>query len=78
MIDSWARPERLAQLLTFVVFPRNGVAKQRPGFRMVQVEASFDASSTEIRRRVRAGESAGEMVQPEVAEFIAERGLYLG
>jgi len=77
VIDSWARPERLADLLTFVVFPRDGVATQKPGFRMLPVDASFDASSTEIRRRVRAGERISEFVLPEVEAYLHDRGLYL-
>ena len=77
VIESWARPERLAELVTFVVFPRDGVAAQKPGFRMVPVDASFDASSTEIRRRVRAGEGISDQVEIGVGEYIAQRGLYL-
>ena len=37
-----------------------------------------DASSTEIRRRVAAGESIDGLVTPSVARVIAERGLYRG
>ena len=77
VIETWAKPEVLARLVTFVVFPRGGVAEPKEGFRMVPVDASFDASSTEVRRRVRAGESCGELVLPGVEEFIEERGLYL-
>jgi nicotinate-nucleotide adenylyltransferase len=77
VIETWAKPEVLARLLTFVVFPRGGVAEPKEGFRMVLVDASFDASSTEVRRRVGAGESCGELLEPGVEELIEERGLYL-
>ena len=77
VIEKWARPEVLAELVTFIVFPRGGVADKKDGFRMVTVDASFDASSTEVRRRVRAGEAVGELVEPGVEEYIEERGLYL-
>jgi len=36
------------------------------------------ASSTEIRRLCAAGRSVGELVPPEVAAYMAERGLYSG
>ena len=77
VIETWANPELLARLVTFVVFPRGGVAEEKEGFRMVPVDASFDASSTEIRQRVRAGESIGKLVVPEVERLIRERRLYL-
>jgi nicotinate-nucleotide adenylyltransferase len=36
----------------------------------------LDISSTEIRRRVAAGEVISELVPPEVARYIAQHGLY--
>jgi nicotinate-nucleotide adenylyltransferase len=77
VIETWAKPELLAELVTFIVFPRGGVARPKEGVRMAAVDASFDASSTEIRRRVRAGESVSDLVVPEVEAAIRERGLYL-
>ncbi|MCL2885098.1 MAG: nicotinate (nicotinamide) nucleotide adenylyltransferase [Oscillospiraceae bacterium] len=35
-----------------------------------------DVSATEIRRRIAAGQSLGELVPPGVAAYIAEKGLY--
>ncbi len=35
-----------------------------------------EASSTEARRRLRAGEPAGDLIAPAVAEYIAKHGLY--
>ena len=70
VIETWAKPEVLAKLVTFIVFPRGGVAEEKEGFRRVEVDASFDASSTEIRQRVRAGEAIGDLVVPEVEVFI--------
>ncbi|OFW07286.1 MAG: nicotinate (nicotinamide) nucleotide adenylyltransferase [Acidobacteria bacterium RIFCSPLOWO2_02_FULL_67_36] len=37
-----------------------------------------DVSSTDIRRRLRAGESIAELVAPAVATHIAQHGLYAG
>ena len=36
----------------------------------------IDASSTEVRRRLRAGESVDDLLAPRVAAYIAEHGLY--
>lgn len=36
----------------------------------------FDASSTEIRNRVRSGEDISSLVAPEVKEYIYRHGLY--
>lgn len=76
VIETWAKPEVLAALVTFVVFPRDGVAADKEGFRMVFVDASFDASSTEVRQRVRGGKAIGDLVVPEVEWYLLERGLY--
>ncbi|MGI9240698.1 MAG: nicotinate (nicotinamide) nucleotide adenylyltransferase [Verrucomicrobiales bacterium] len=76
VIETWAKPEVLAELVTFVVFPRGGIARPKDGFRMVAVDASFDASSTDIRRRVRDGEAISDLVLPEVECFVSDRGLY--
>jgi len=35
-----------------------------------------DASSTEIRRRLAAGEDVADMLHPAVAEYIRRHGLY--
>jgi nicotinate-nucleotide adenylyltransferase len=75
-IGTWARPEVLARLVTFVVFPRGGEVAAKEGFRMVPVDASFDASSTEVRRRVREGEPIADLVAPGVERYIRDRGLY--
>ena len=76
VIETWAKPEVLAALVTFVVFPRGGIARPKDGFRMVAVDAAFDASSTEIRRRVRDGEAISDLVLPDVERFLIDRGLY--
>ena len=36
----------------------------------------FEVSSTEIRNKIRAGESADGLLAPDVAAFIAQKGLY--
>jgi len=76
VIETWAKPEVLAGLVTFVAFPRGGTARAKDGFRMVPVDAAFDASSTQIRERVREGKAIGDLVVPEVEWYLLERGLY--
>ncbi len=77
VLDSWAKPEVLAELLTFIVFPRGGEAGA-PGrrFRHRRLEANHPASSTEARRRLAAGEPTGGILAPEVARYAEARGLY--
>jgi nicotinate-nucleotide adenylyltransferase len=76
-IESWARPDRLAQRLTFLVFPRDGIPIQaRPGFSHTVIQVSHPASSTAVRDAVRNGGSLERLVPRSVAEYIAEHRLY--
>ena len=43
---------------------------------VVKIREPADVSSTEIRRRVRRGESISGLVRAEVEDYIKERGLY--
>ncbi len=77
-LDRWARPERLAELLTFVVFPRAGwEITPRPGFRHVVIDVVHPASATAIRADVAAGRAPRWLPAP-VASYVAEHGLYRG
>jgi nicotinate-nucleotide adenylyltransferase len=78
---SWREPERIAQLATIVVVRRG---EEPPGdvtgvgsatFRQLRTRR-VDVSSTEIRSRVRAGQSLHGFVPPAVAEYIEMAGLY--
>jgi nicotinate-nucleotide adenylyltransferase len=76
-LDRWARPERLAELLTFIVFPRDGVTPApHPRFRAHFLKASIQASSTEIRQALLAGETTHPNLLPTVADFIRSKQLY--
>jgi len=47
--------------------------------RVILIEtATPDVSSTEIRRRVRAGESIGDLVPESVASYVSTHRLYMG
>jgi nicotinate-nucleotide adenylyltransferase len=73
-LPTWKEPEAVHELATLAV----GV---RPGYEVPAGVISFEiesnpVSSTEIRRRVAAGESIDELVPPAVATAIERLGLY--
>jgi nicotinate-nucleotide adenylyltransferase len=76
---SWREPDRIARLAQIVVVRRGD---ERPsgtaaGLELRQVRTRrIDVSSTEIRARVRAGQSIHGFVPPSVAEYIGTNGLY--
>ncbi len=72
--DRWKAPERLLQLARFVVLSRSGVAAD-PRFTYAKNDV-VTVSSTEIRRRVRAGEPIDAFVDPLVSRYIHHYGLY--
>jgi nicotinate-nucleotide adenylyltransferase len=92
-IASWSRYPAVLDLANFVVVSRPGITldslrervpsafERRPaaGTRVILVEANTpDVSSTDIRRRARAGESLEGFVPAPVAEYIRAHRLYLG
>lgn len=92
-IATWSRYPAVLDLANFVVVSRPGItldslrervpsAFDRPSpahTRVILVEAQTpDVSSTDIRRRVRAGEPLSGLVPPAVADYIKVHRLYLG
>ena len=92
-IDTWSRYPAVLDLANFVVVSRPGITldslrervpsafRDRPSAptRVILVEAHTpDISSTDIRRRVRAGHSLSGHVPDPVARYIAEHRLYSG
>jgi nicotinate-nucleotide adenylyltransferase len=78
-LDRWKDAERLFKLTRFVVLSRQPRAdsRQPPGADIVFAHnATVPISSTEIRRRVRAGESIDAFVDPLVSRYIHHYGLY--
>jgi nicotinate-nucleotide adenylyltransferase len=62
----WHRFERIAELVDIVRIPRSGDSHIP------------DVSSTELRRLIGAGRGYNDMVEPEVADYIAKNLLYKG
>jgi nicotinate-nucleotide adenylyltransferase len=81
-LSGWKEPAEVVRLCTLVVFPRDHVplSLEVPGeASLVVFEAPvIDVSSTDIRRRIRAGESGRDVLPPGVAEYIERHGLYRG
>ena len=92
-IATWSRYPAVLDLANFVVVSRPGITldslrarvpsafRDRPtsSTRVILVEAHTpDISSTDIRRRVRAGHSLAGFVPDPVARYIAEHRLYSG
>ena len=75
-LATWHEPERVRRLAAIAVAPRSGVAIEGDVERIAM--PVVDVSSTDIRRRVAAGEPIDGLVSPGVARVIAERGLYRG
>lgn len=75
-LPTWRNPERLARLVEFIVFSRDGEPAPHPGWRMHHLAGTHPASATAIRHDLAAGESAVEWLTPEVAGYIQQKGLY--
>ncbi|HXG49193.1 MAG TPA: nicotinate (nicotinamide) nucleotide adenylyltransferase [Methylomirabilota bacterium] len=79
-LPQWREAEALAALTEFVIIPRPGVGPvplPAPFRGRVLRGFPFAISSSEIRRRVRAGWPLEPLVPPAVAEAIRNNRLYL-
>ena len=82
-LSSWYEPEAVAELAEVIAVTRPGFALERAAEQGRHVVHNLEMppigiSSTEIRRRVRAGAPIDFMVPIDVRSFIAENGLYVG
>ena len=74
---TWKEPEEIRRRIRIAVANRPGAPAPEGGVQVFEIE-EWPISSTEIRRRIAAGESIGEVVDPLVAWEIERRGLYAG
>jgi nicotinate-nucleotide adenylyltransferase len=85
-LPRWREPERVLELARFAVAERDGarredVERRTAGLRGAARIAYLDlppieASSSEVRRRVAAGEPIDDLVPAAVARYIGQHGLY--
>lgn len=78
-LDQWKDPERLRTLARFVGVTRPGHETPRgeSGLHVVEVPG-VAVSSTEVRRRIRAGAPIRYLVPDAVVEYVERNQLYLG
>jgi nicotinate-nucleotide adenylyltransferase len=80
MFDRWREPAEVLRWVKLAVGTRGGYDVpdlSRYGDRVVPFElASPEVSSSEVRRRVSAGEPIDDLVPPAVAHLIEARNLY--
>jgi nicotinate-nucleotide adenylyltransferase len=86
-LGSWREPAELLSLAHLAVAARAGTARRRvldavgelggdrADVRFLEM-ATVDASSSMARERIARGESVEEILEPAVAAYIAEHGLY--
>jgi len=78
-LPTWRETDRLAGQVTLAVVGRPGspVVPVPTGWRSVAVPvAPIDVSSTELRRRLEAGQAVGDLLPDGVMRCIRRRGLY--
>jgi nicotinate-nucleotide adenylyltransferase len=85
-LPRWRDPERVLELARFAVAERHEARRAEVERRTAELRGRerivfldlppIDASSSDIRRRVAAGEPIDGLVAPAVAAYIAEHGLY--
>lgn len=90
-LDTWREPEEIFKLCYPVyvrrendpetekkIIAKNAEYKEKYGKIVMRVKTEpIEVSSNEIRRRIMASESIRGLVPDKVAEYIAQKGLYL-
>ena len=76
-LSSWKEPEAVLELARLGVATRPGYSAQTDNERIELFEMPpIDVSSSEVRRRVAAGEPIDDLVPPAVAELLAGLAVY--
>lgn len=82
----WYKPEVIVRNCTLLVYPRKAgsnindlkaMYEEKMGAEIIIIDApEIDVSSTEIREKIKNGESADGLLPEKVMEYIRETGLY--
>ncbi|MES2657655.1 MAG: nicotinate (nicotinamide) nucleotide adenylyltransferase [Verrucomicrobiota bacterium] len=75
-LPRWKNPERLAARVEFIVLARGETPPPRDGYRLHVVQGQHPASATAIREAVSNGLTEIHFLDPAVAKWIEEKGLY--
>jgi len=79
-LPNWRNFQHVVASAGLLVAPRPGqynhVPKELEGRYTVLPCPKFDVSSTDIRNRIRAGQSIEDLVPPAVVQYIREKGIY--
>lgn len=76
VLETWDRPDRLAELVEFVVVARGAAPRPRPGCLMHVLADVHPASASQIRDELVRGAQEHPWLDPKVASYIQEQGLY--
>jgi nicotinate-nucleotide adenylyltransferase len=70
-LHTWGRPDILADLLHFIVFPRHGIAPApNPPFRGEFLTDAMEVSATKIRSQLRDGQPVAHLLPPCVMDYL--------
>ncbi len=80
LLQTWIRGEELYRKYHFLILPRPGYPNPRelklpPNFEILNVP-QLDIASSDIREKIKRGESIEGLVTPEVAAYIQQHELY--
>ena len=75
-LPQWKEPDRLARIVEFIVFARNGAPAHHPGWKHHFLQGTHPASATRIRQEIAAGRLPHEWLDPAVAQYILDHQLY--
>jgi nicotinate-nucleotide adenylyltransferase len=75
-LPRWKNPERLAELVEFIVLARGKIPEPREGCRLHFVHGQHPASATEIRGTFAGGKSTHPWLDTRVADWIDRHSLY--
>ena len=76
VLPDWARPDRLAACVEFIVFQRGGKPQPHEGLRLHVLDGGHPASATAIREAIARGDMNHPWLDPHVSSYIGEHRIY--